>query len=779
MAPLLAKLVAFRLANALLVQTYFNPDEFWQGPEVAHKLVFGYGHETWEWWAGSRIRGYAHPLLYAALYRGLAVLGLDSRWAVKQGPRLLHGVLAAVGDWFLYRLAERHWGSRVAWWALFCQVTSWFTFYCAVRTFSNSVEAVCATIALYYWVWPGEQPPEATNAFTTRGSATAREPAHQCAAISDTRPAYKTTDESWEEAVREAATSERRRRRIALVWVGIAVVMRPAGLAMWLYVVLVHVALLSGAWSRLRFVVGEVLPVAAVVLAVSTCVDRACYGTWTLVILNFLNFNVVHGGAAAYGSHPWFWYITQGLPTVCGPTLPLVAAGMGIVTGVGAVYDPRNVSPEELAQTMRQAAFRQGGAFGYISFYLIVWTVAVFSLSPHKEFRFILPILPVAMMHAGVAFSRIEEWATPPTTAAQWAAEVGEKSGDTDGEVAATARGGDERAAGAVGAVRQRRRGGPTGSLTDADGGEGNAPSATGGNRTKARRGSSGGEQSGRGKTPSHTTRPSAAPRPAWWFRAIVGFVVVSNACLALYLSLIHQRSPISVMDFLADDLSSLQQQAGEDGEGGVGTRGTRGTRGSEGTRFLSFPLAVHFMVPCHGTPYYSHLHMDIPMWFPDCSPPQFRRTAMDRVGGRYDPIHEAVSESSVMQYDPVAFVHERYGKKPGAGRGAEVTGGGGKEKAVAGNADGGADGDVGGDAGKGGESGSGVVVLPLPSHLVLFEGPARALQGWFDDNNFEQVARLFHSHAQGDEDALERHDYVLVFRRKSQVAVVVPLRKT
>lgn len=33
--------LAFRMLNALLVQTYFNPDEHWQGPEVAHRIAFG------------------------------------------------------------------------------------------------------------------------------------------------------------------------------------------------------------------------------------------------------------------------------------------------------------------------------------------------------------------------------------------------------------------------------------------------------------------------------------------------------------------------------------------------------------------------------------------------------------------------------------------------------------------------------------------------------------------------------------------------------------------
>jgi hypothetical protein len=36
--------VVYRLCNALLVATYFSPDEFWQGPEVAHWIAFGTGN---------------------------------------------------------------------------------------------------------------------------------------------------------------------------------------------------------------------------------------------------------------------------------------------------------------------------------------------------------------------------------------------------------------------------------------------------------------------------------------------------------------------------------------------------------------------------------------------------------------------------------------------------------------------------------------------------------------------------------------------------------------
>ena len=34
--------------------------------QVAHKLVFGYGHLTWEWQEG--LRSYLHPLIFAFLF---------------------------------------------------------------------------------------------------------------------------------------------------------------------------------------------------------------------------------------------------------------------------------------------------------------------------------------------------------------------------------------------------------------------------------------------------------------------------------------------------------------------------------------------------------------------------------------------------------------------------------------------------------------------------------------------------------------------------------------
>ena len=39
-----AAIVAFRVANAFVVRTFFSPDEYYQSVEIAHSVVFGCVH---------------------------------------------------------------------------------------------------------------------------------------------------------------------------------------------------------------------------------------------------------------------------------------------------------------------------------------------------------------------------------------------------------------------------------------------------------------------------------------------------------------------------------------------------------------------------------------------------------------------------------------------------------------------------------------------------------------------------------------------------------------
>ncbi|KAJ2827497.1 hypothetical protein FBU31_003157 [Coemansia sp. 'formosensis'] len=77
---LFVSLLALRLANVALVQTFIHPDETWQSLEIAHRAVFDYGFVTWEW--QHALRGFAHPMLFAAVYAALRALDLDDTFLI-------------------------------------------------------------------------------------------------------------------------------------------------------------------------------------------------------------------------------------------------------------------------------------------------------------------------------------------------------------------------------------------------------------------------------------------------------------------------------------------------------------------------------------------------------------------------------------------------------------------------------------------------------------------------------------------------------------------------
>ena len=54
------------------------------------------------------------------------------------------------------------------------------------------------------------------------------------------------------------------------------------------------------------------------ILTISSVIDRVFYGKWVNVHYNFLQFNFLSGSSEFFGTHPWHWYFTQGLPILLG-----------------------------------------------------------------------------------------------------------------------------------------------------------------------------------------------------------------------------------------------------------------------------------------------------------------------------------------------------------------------------------------------------------------------------------------------------------------------------
>ncbi|XP_047436833.1 GPI mannosyltransferase 3 [Mugil cephalus] len=324
-ARVVALSVVFRLINCFLVQSSFVPDEYWQSLEVSHRMVFNYGYLTWEWKTG--IRGFSYPLFFAFIYKILHFMNYDSVHLLIWLPRIVQALLAAFADvkfFFLIRRLENH---DIARWTFFCHMCSWFTWFCCTRTLTNSMETTLTSLALCYFPLP-------------------RSKTHSS------------------------------KKYLALV--AVAVIVRPTALIVWFPLLVYHF------WKeddKLRLVTHNYIPIGTLAVVISALIDCVFYGKLTLVQFNFLKFNIFHGVADFYGSHPWHWYLTQGFAVVIGPHLPFFLHGCTL-------------------------AFRRYK----ILLAAVVWTVTVYSFLPHKEFRFIYPVLPFCMVFCGLSLARLTAW---------------------------------------------------------------------------------------------------------------------------------------------------------------------------------------------------------------------------------------------------------------------------------------------------------------------------------------------------------------------------------
>eukprot|EP00058_Branchiostoma_floridae_P016052 XP_002601540.1 hypothetical protein BRAFLDRAFT_230607 [Branchiostoma floridae] len=105
------------------------------------------------------------------------------------------------------------------------------------------------------------------------------------------------------------------------------------------------------------------------------------------------------------------------------------------------------------------------------------------------------------------------------------------------------------------------------------------------------------------------------------WLRVTtVVFLLVTNLPLALYTSLVHQRGTVDVMSFLS-------QEADRHGQ----------------------DMSVLFLMPCHSTPFYSHVHHNISMRFLECPPDLERRP-------------DYMDEADIFYQDPSAWLKNYYG---------------------------------------------------------------------------------------------------------------------
>ncbi|KAI9325134.1 Alg9-like mannosyltransferase family-domain-containing protein [Obelidium mucronatum] len=509
-------ILGFRIYNSLLIKTFFSPDEYWQSLEVAHEYVFGYGYLTWEW--TYRVRGFTHPMLFAAVYKVLQLSGLDDTEWIIMAPKIFQAFFAAIGDIYTYKLASKLFGKGPAKWALVSSLISFFNFFCAVRSFSNSIETSLTAVAMFYWPWT-------TNKSTV-----------------------------W--------TTERIQEiTVSLTFAAIACILRPTNAVIWMY--LGYSLLSQISYQDIKIVLFRVMAIGLTAIGTSALIDRQFYNEWTLVPYTFLKFNLSQGISTFYGVHNWHWYLSQGIPIVLFTFIPLTVYTLYYqTTQINRLNNVRDV---------------------------ILFTTLLYSLIAHKEFRFIMPLLPLALCAAGNTIFIIQ----------------------------------------------------------------------------------------------AHSNTTGSGFWKRNFFRITLGALVLTNAIAAFYLGLVHQRGVVDVMGWLRKN---------------SGVTGTGGGQGGGG---------ILFLMPCHSTPFYSHLHRhDVDMRFITCEPPLDpkidKKTYLD--------------ESDIFYANPSAFIDMYFSKDSNIRQETYM-----------------------------------IQQYVWPSRVVLFQALLKNIEGDLVQEGYKECARFFNSHFHDD----------------------------
>lgn len=276
LAPVLALGALLRLYWALHDQGLYWPDEVYQSLEPAHRLVFGYGLQAWEFIEGAR--SWALPWLVAALMKAATWVGLDAPPGYLGVVKGAFALVGAATAWGAARLALGL-GAR------------------ALPAAAGAALFALAAVPVYF------------------GPRAMSENASALAAV-------------WGLALALPPGASRREGRWGAALLGLAVLLRLQSALF--CVALVGVLAVRRAWRPLL----DALLVLALWALLYGLLDRLTWGGWWHSARVYLAFNVVEGKAAGWGTQPFGYYgrvLLEGMPAVT-----LVAGALALGGAWGA-----------------------------------------------------------------------------------------------------------------------------------------------------------------------------------------------------------------------------------------------------------------------------------------------------------------------------------------------------------------------------------------------------------------------------------------------------------
>ena len=337
---------AIRIWLALHDDGVYWPDEVYQSLEPAHWLVYGYGLLPWEFVDG--MRNWAFPGLVAALLKSCQMAGIDDPRTYISVVKLVFSAISLACAAGTYMLARA---------------------YAAGRNEAAAGAALCALLAPFIYFAPRAMSESASALPVVLGFALALSPA-----------------------------AGRARTIAGASLVGLSVLFRlQAGV---FAVALLLILLARRQTGRAIEALGTLVVFAVLFGWIDHLAWSGVPGTrldgWFHSAFTYLQFNLIEGNAANWGTSPWSYYFTALWNAA--PFAMLLAAGLAIL------------------------AWRPAAGLLATTAIFIALHVAV----PHKELRFIVPALPLLCALVGIGLTALPagRWRMPAIAAVLLAASL-------------------------------------------------------------------------------------------------------------------------------------------------------------------------------------------------------------------------------------------------------------------------------------------------------------------------------------------------------------------
>ncbi|WVW81638.1 hypothetical protein I302_103633 [Kwoniella bestiolae CBS 10118] len=395
--PLILAFLIRTLLTLPFPQTYFQPDEFYQALEPAHNHVFGYGYLTWEWrdlpspitgdwWdmyvVGGRMRGWIWPGLFVGVYKVLQISGLDGTEMITIAPRLVGILVAALTDYYTYKLASKVLSPGASASALFLSLTSLFNAHLLPRSLSTSPETLLTTMALCYFPFPAlpsSSPAQDPLKLLSSDKAT-KEGTSEARLKKPERLDYIAMDRDvpWLPTIKCEESLF-----LSVVFATIALSIRPTTASLWAYLgidLIARTLRQSGVTSTERVIAVAAISLVAT-FAASTFIDYSFTGRLYFPSLTFIHHNLIQNISSFYGSTNYLYHLTQSLPILLFPVW------YWWIQGFAASLLPRFILPSRLRRLDTPQPLR-------LLARAVTFSITTLSFSPHSEWRFLHPFLP-------------------------------------------------------------------------------------------------------------------------------------------------------------------------------------------------------------------------------------------------------------------------------------------------------------------------------------------------------------------------------------------------